>query len=147
MTVKEIVKDYLERNGYDGLCGDNCGCSKEDFPACERLSIECRPAYKKKANCLSCPIQCDAYDENEEVECYTTEKPDKTIKRLPFIVQALIVIVPTILLWLLLFGLSLLINHDRWYVNAGITLVMVLIAGVAVLGMTKDDERDFSDVP
>lgn len=127
MTVKEIVKDYLERNGYDGLCTQDCGCDKDYlFPCCgEGFPEHCVPAYKVG----------DEYQEEKKKE------------RLPFIVQSLIVIVPTILLWLLLFGLSLLINHDRWYVNAGITLVMVLIAGVAVLGMTKDDERDFSDVP
>lgn len=24
MTLKEIVKQYLDDNGFDGLCGDDC---------------------------------------------------------------------------------------------------------------------------
>ena len=34
MNVTEIVKKYLEENGYDGLCSDvcGCGCDVDDHP-------------------------------------------------------------------------------------------------------------------
>ena len=31
MNVKEIVKKYLDENGFDGLCGFHCGCEKDDL--------------------------------------------------------------------------------------------------------------------
>ena len=50
-TVKEIIIDYLEKNGYDGLCNDfgECGCLKDDLAPCECISTECKPGYKVKA--------------------------------------------------------------------------------------------------
>ncbi len=35
MTIREIIKAYLADNGYDGLCGEDCGC--ED---CIRVEID-----------------------------------------------------------------------------------------------------------
>lgn len=35
ITVKEIVKAYLKEHGYDGLCGDECGCGIEDLAPCD----------------------------------------------------------------------------------------------------------------
>ena len=51
MTVQEIVKDYLEKCGYDGLCRDDCGCGLDDFMPCSSFALEgvptcCTPAYK-----------------------------------------------------------------------------------------------------
>ncbi len=38
VTVLEIVKAYLEANGFDGLCSDAipecCGCRLDDFMPC-----------------------------------------------------------------------------------------------------------------
>ena len=56
MNVKEIVKQWLKDNGYDGLfldnnCPDgdeNCGCSIDDFAPCGEGPLpECEPAYRK----------------------------------------------------------------------------------------------------
>jgi len=61
MTVKEIVKDYLEKNGYDGLCDDiECGCSLDDFWPCEGCNdpAQCRPAYRHKDG-LMYPVKED----------------------------------------------------------------------------------------
>jgi hypothetical protein len=45
-TVKTIIKDYLETNGYDGLCYNDCGCSVKDLMLCNSLCGKCEPAYK-----------------------------------------------------------------------------------------------------
>ena len=34
-TVREIVREYLVANGYDGLCNDECGCDLDDFMPCD----------------------------------------------------------------------------------------------------------------
>ena len=48
MTVIEIVKEYLKSNGFDGLCGDECGCGLDDLVACDGDFSQCSPAYKHK---------------------------------------------------------------------------------------------------
>jgi hypothetical protein len=50
MTVKEIVKKYLEDNGYDGLYNRACGCSLDDFMPCASGCDDCKPAYKIKCS-------------------------------------------------------------------------------------------------
>ena len=34
MTVREIVKTWLEEHGYDGLCSGGCGCRVKDLMPC-----------------------------------------------------------------------------------------------------------------
>ena len=80
MTVKEIVKEYLEKNGYDGLCGENCGCGLDDFMPCGMFAndstvIGCKPAYKHKCN--SDCTNCGDDELCELVENYSTEKEEK----------------------------------------------------------------------
>lgn len=45
MTIKEIIKQWLKDNGYDGLYSDECGCSLEDFNACDECFCRCEPGY------------------------------------------------------------------------------------------------------
>jgi len=49
MTVKEIVKEYLAKNGYDGLYGDECGsgCQIDDLIPCGEYCnySDCKPGY------------------------------------------------------------------------------------------------------
>jgi hypothetical protein len=58
MDVKEIVKEYLEKNGFDGLCCEECGCGIDDLFACEGCVVDghetskCVPAYK--TSCVKC---------------------------------------------------------------------------------------------
>ncbi len=35
ITVKKIVKEWLEQNGYDGLAGDECGCKLDELCPCD----------------------------------------------------------------------------------------------------------------
>jgi hypothetical protein len=48
MTVIQIVKKYLEENGYDGLCcgAGECGCDLNDLAPCAQMGEDCEPAYR-----------------------------------------------------------------------------------------------------
>ena len=52
MNIQDIVKKYLEENGYDGLYDpDNpCGCSKDDLFPCAygNFPYKCKPGYRYK---------------------------------------------------------------------------------------------------
>ena len=56
-TIKEIIKDYLEKNGYDGLFNGNipCGCLKDDLNPCGEPFDECLPGYRG-----ACSGDCDS---------------------------------------------------------------------------------------
>ena len=45
MVVNE-VRGWLEDEGYDGLCGPDCGCPLDDLFPCGRVNITCRAGYK-----------------------------------------------------------------------------------------------------
>jgi len=48
MTVEQIVKEYLESHGYDGLYDTDCGCKKDDLIPCEYEYIKsCKPGHIK----------------------------------------------------------------------------------------------------
>lgn len=51
MNVKEIIKNYLKKNKYEGLCHIGCGCDIDDLAPCCGNIIECIPAYKHKCEC------------------------------------------------------------------------------------------------
>jgi len=45
-TVKEIVSDWLKKNGYDGLYNDEeCGCPLKNFMPCCGAVENCVAAY------------------------------------------------------------------------------------------------------
>ena len=44
--LQEAIRQYLERNGYDGLCDDECGCLKDDLVACGCSPDCCEPGYR-----------------------------------------------------------------------------------------------------
>ena len=48
MNCREIVRDWLKRGGYDGLCAYDCGCGLDDLMPCDGLVAECVPAYRGK---------------------------------------------------------------------------------------------------
>jgi hypothetical protein len=53
MTCKEIVKKYLQDNGFDGLYEPGeCGCDLDDFMPCGGdCAMTCQPGYKTKCDC------------------------------------------------------------------------------------------------
>lgn len=45
-TVEEIVREYLEENGFDGLWNEcDCACSLKDLFCCTCVGTECRAGY------------------------------------------------------------------------------------------------------
>ena len=60
MTVKEIVIEYLKANGYDGLCGEECGCAIDDLVPCDSDPSDCKPGYIHYSDC-KCE-NCKEYD-------------------------------------------------------------------------------------
>lgn len=45
--VLEIVRDWLDVNGYDGLCyPDECACLKGDLAPCGEINGACKPGYR-----------------------------------------------------------------------------------------------------
>jgi len=48
-TVRAIVALYLREHGYDGLAGDNCGCSVDGLFPCENVPGYCLAAYRRRA--------------------------------------------------------------------------------------------------
>lgn len=43
-TVSDILKDYLKKHGFCGLCNVDCGCHIEDFAPCGAIFPSCEPA-------------------------------------------------------------------------------------------------------
>ena len=58
MNVQQIGKNHLKKNGYDGLCGCDQGCTLEDLATCYGdFGFECHPGYNdpekaKRHDCL-----------------------------------------------------------------------------------------------
>jgi hypothetical protein len=49
MTTLDIIKQYLEANGYDGLAGEECGCFIDDLVPCGfGIPVYCRAGYKTR---------------------------------------------------------------------------------------------------
>ena len=50
MTAKEIVKKYLDDNGYDGLVAEEieCACFNEDLFVCEICNLSCHAGRRDK---------------------------------------------------------------------------------------------------
>ncbi len=67
MALREIIKKYLDDNGFDGLCGDECGCQIGELFPCEVPDVDgCQPGYKTKCQGIEkCP--------------YTKECPEPSI--------------------------------------------------------------------
>jgi len=70
MTVKQIIEEYLQEHGYDGLCCPEieCGCGFDDLIPCGEECEMCEPAYLHQHD-KKCPA-CRGRG------CYYTEKPD-----------------------------------------------------------------------
>jgi hypothetical protein len=53
MNVKEIIVDYLKKNGFEGLynADGECGCLLEDLMPCGEGGDYCEPGYKRPCDC------------------------------------------------------------------------------------------------
>lgn len=76
MNIREIIKEYLLKNGFGGLFNnEDCGCDIDDLFPCDNCPDECVPAYKVRCSPDACNNkECEGQGYDEEF-CYTTEKP------------------------------------------------------------------------
>ena len=74
MTVRDIVRDYLRKHGYDGLYNDagDCACLIDDLmpcTACEGAYVDdCEPGYKT-------PCDCGGHDWHIESRPWVNNEP------------------------------------------------------------------------
>ncbi len=45
-TIKEMAKEWLEENGYDGLYNEGCGCQLNDLMPCSEYYHDCQAGWK-----------------------------------------------------------------------------------------------------
>jgi hypothetical protein len=69
-NVTEIVKEWLSANGFDGLCGEECGCGLDDLAPCVDKMDGCVPAYR-----VPCPPARDRKCSEIDTYLYRPEKP------------------------------------------------------------------------
>jgi len=64
---KQMIKSYLEQNGFDGLFCDECGCSLDDLMPCGGdWAIKCRAGYKHQGCTEECGEGCDFHIKAEK---------------------------------------------------------------------------------
>ena len=73
-TVKEIIKDWLLRNGYDGLYNDDCWCMADDLWACGNIG-ECLPGYRQNKNKKHLAV-CESIEEWLECKCIGSQRKE-----------------------------------------------------------------------
>jgi hypothetical protein len=76
MTVLEIIKKYLDENGYDGLYNEefDCGCIKDDLVPCDDMGKNCSPGYERIFKVgEDCGLDCSDYGEHWHIQ------KDKTV--------------------------------------------------------------------
>ncbi len=57
LYVIEIVAEYLDREGFDGLFCDECACKKDDLAPCGNIYGDCTAGYLQP-----CPDDCGDHD-------------------------------------------------------------------------------------
>lgn len=59
-ALAEIVRDWLDANGYDGLVGEEgCSCWGDDLMACGEPSDACAAGNFVDADCPRCEVRND----------------------------------------------------------------------------------------
>ena len=77
MNLRQIIEKHLKDNGFDGLCGDECGCLIGELFVCECPDMDvCRPGYKKTCPGEDkCPNSEECPAPNSGSWCMSTKKP------------------------------------------------------------------------
>ena len=84
MTVVEIVREYMQKNGYTALVGDGCGCEIDDLMPCgdEPWMPYCEVGYRNHcetcAKSESCATRVSEFDYLCRPErCWEGEKEEE----------------------------------------------------------------------
>jgi hypothetical protein len=68
--VKDIVREYLDANGFDGLYEEygECACEREDLEPCCEMKSSCTPGYRVDYPERDCPCGegCDYHIQGEK---------------------------------------------------------------------------------
>lgn len=66
MTVVDIVDEWLNFNGYDGLCNEGgCGCRLDDLAPCKEMIKNCEAAFLFDCSRCAKRPSCDIADEEQ----------------------------------------------------------------------------------
>jgi hypothetical protein len=76
MDVINIVREYLIKNGYDGLLQPGeCGCALEDLAPCGEIQESCIAGYKGPCTCgEGCDF--DIYVKRSDSQAATPDAPE-----------------------------------------------------------------------
>lgn len=78
LTVKQMVSERLEKDGYDGLYNvfRRCGCLLDDLMSCNEVD-DCQPGYRQNIdNCEECSCWWSSCE--TVCKCVGAEKPKKS---------------------------------------------------------------------
>ncbi len=60
MNLKDIVRQYLNENGYDGLYSEGeCACKLDDLFPCDDPNEDCQAGYLNKCDPETCNLDGD----------------------------------------------------------------------------------------
>lgn len=72
MNIRDIIKEYLKAQGFDGLYNEfECGCEIKDLMPCSEPDVNCSPGYKKSC----CGEDC-IYGDQDTAWHIVAEKPE-----------------------------------------------------------------------
>ena len=82
MEVIEVIKEYAKANGYDGLVGNECGCSFEDPVPCGGDCSACSFGYVCPCETCDpeCEDNCNAYNRGDFDYMVLPEKCEMRLK-------------------------------------------------------------------
>lgn len=64
---QEMVRIYLENNGYDGLFSDICGCLLDDLMPCGgEGAMDCQAGHRVDGCTETCGMGCDFHIQEEK---------------------------------------------------------------------------------
>jgi hypothetical protein len=66
ITVKEIVRRFLDEHKATGLVGDNCGCEINDLMPCDGECSGCIVGYKIIKGSIQCKSKIEECDHKED---------------------------------------------------------------------------------
>lgn len=82
MEVIEVIKEYAKANGYDGLVGNECGCSFEDLAPCGGDCSACSFGYV--CPCETCEPEfkenCNAFNAGDFDDMVLPEKCEMRLR-------------------------------------------------------------------
>jgi hypothetical protein len=79
-TIKEIVREYLEKNGYDGLFNDDCACLLNDLYPCGEIG-NCQAGYKGACNGGDCEGDCDFHIYGDKADALRADEEREVADR------------------------------------------------------------------